>query len=146
MWRWIKRLYSFTATLVCVAVVGTLVWASNLCKLKDIEGKRAFYLYSASSQAKIVENLRFEHLFSVRGESVRFAVTKAERETVAENVLQKYGAELVFTEETDGVVCYYGITERFGQSVMVNGKPVNLHVAVSQTECVVGYPIIFGGF
>lgn len=146
MWRWIKRLYSFTATLVCVAVVGTLVWASNLCKLKDIEGKRAFYLYSASSQAKIVENLRFEHLFSIKGESVRFAVTKYERETVAENVLKKYGAQLVFVEQTGETVCYYGITPRFGQGVLVNGKSVNVHVAVSQTECIVGYPIIFGGF
>ena len=146
MWRFIKRLYSFTATLVCVAVVGALVWASNLCKLKDIDGKRAFYLYSASSQAKIVETLRFEQLFSVKGESVRFAITKDEREMVAEQVFAKYGAQLVFTEQLDGVICYYGISERLGGGVVVNGKSVNLHVAISQTECVVGCPIIFGGF
>ena len=146
MWRFFKRLWSCTVTLVCVVVVGALVWASNLCKLKDLDGKRAFYLYSASSQAKRVETLRFEELFSVKGESVRFAVTQTEKAGLLEEILNKYDAELVFTEYVDGVTSYYAVTPRFSGGVVVDGQTVNLHVAIGERECVVGTPMIFGGF
>ena len=146
MWRFLKRLWSCMVTLVCVVVVGSLVWASNLCKLKDIDGKRAFYLYSASSQAKRVETLRFEQLFSVKGESVRFAVTQTEKEGLIEELFDKYDAELVCTEYVDGVTSYYAVTPRWNGGVVIDGKTVNLHVAIGDKECVVGTPIIFGGF
>lgn len=145
MWM-VKKLWAFMVTVLCVAVVGGLVWASNLCKLKDIEGVRTFYLYSASSQAKQVSTLRFEEVFSVKGESVRFDRNgKTESELVNE-FFNKYGATLVYSETLDGVTSYYALTPNFNGGVIVNGNTVNLHVAISETECVVGTPIIFGGF
>lgn len=142
----IKRVYSFVSALVCVAVVGGLVWASSLCKLKAIDGKRTFYLYSASSQAMAVQTLKFEHIFSVKGESVRFPLNGKDAQTTAEEILSRYGAELISKEVVDGITSYYAQSPCFSNGITLFGQKVNLHVAVNADECVVGNPIIFGGF
>ncbi len=146
MLRWLRNVYRFLVTAVCVCVVALFVWAGNLCKFKDIDGKRTFYVYSKSSQALAVENLRFEHLFSVQGESVRFALgDKAGSEVVAE-IFARYQGAVCIEEEVDGVKSYYGYAPALGEYVAVGGQAVNLHVAIRGGECVVGSPIIFGGF
>ena len=145
MWL-IKRVYSFVSACVCVAVVGGLLWASGLCKLKEIDGKRTFYLYSASSQAVAVPTLKFEHLFSVKGESVRFSLNGADGQKIAEGILSNYGAELIQKETVDGVTSYYAYSPCFSNGIHLFSQKINLHVAVNDDECVVGNPIIFGGF
>ena len=146
MW-FIKRFASFISACVCVFIIGSLVWASGLCKLKDISGKRTFYLYSASSQALQVETLTFSQIFSVKGESVRFSLSAdSDKRATAEEILSSYGAQILWQETVDGVTSYYAQTPRFSNGVQIQGKKINLHVAVSDTECVVGNPIIFGGF
>ncbi len=145
MWRRLKRLYTFLTTVVVVGVASCFLFAGNLCKLKDIDGKRTFYLYSASSQATQVQTLRFEDLFSVKGESVRFALVEDGR-TTAEDILSRYDATVCLEERVDGVTSYYAVSPRLGVGVRVGEYTVNLHVAVSTEECVVGSPIIFGGF
>ena len=144
---WIlRRIYAVISAFVCVCVVGGMLWASGLCKLKAIDGTRTFYLYSASSQAMAVSTLTFEQIFSVKGESVRFPLNGKTPEETVENVLSLYGATLVYKEEISGTTSYYAYTPRFSNKVLLGGKKINLHVAVNAQDCVVGCPIIFGGF
>ena len=145
MWV-IKKLFSFVVTACCITVVGGLVWANNLCKLKDIDGVRTFYLYAASSQAKMVSTLRFEDLFSVKGESVRFDRNGQDEYGLVSEILAQYGATLTYTETLDGVTSYYAITPNLYGGVLINGNKINLHIAISENQCVVGTPVIFGGF
>ena len=144
---WIlRRIYAVISAVVCVCLIGCMLWTSNLCKLKAIDGKRTFYLYSASSQATIVSTLHFSQIFSVKGESVRFSLDGANGADTAERILSLYGATLVYKEEISGTTSYYAISPRFSNHVNVGGQKINLHVSVNAQDCVVGNPIIFGGF
>ena len=145
MWWILKRVCSVVFAIVCACTVGMMLYASNVCKLKAIDGKRTFYLYSASSQASMVSTLTLDKIFSVRGESVRFPLQNTGEQT-AEEILSKYNARLVCTERIDGITSYYAVSESFASGIVLFGERVNLHVAVSETECVVGSPVIFGGF
>ena len=145
MWI-LKKIWSFIVAVVSIITVGGLLWASNLCKFKEIDGMRTFYLHSSSSQAQQVSTLRFEDIFSVKGESVRFARCDEEESALVNGILEKYGATLIFSEQVDGVTSYYATTHAFSSGILLNGCKINLHVAVGKTECVVGTPMIFGGF
>ena len=121
---------------------------AKACRLGAIEGQRTFYLYSVSSQAVQKQTLNFSDLFRVQGESVRFDffATDAEKQMLVREILQKYRAELLIKEEILGTVSYYAYAPTLLNGVYVNGKKVNLHIAVAQAQVAVGTPIIFGGF
>ena len=103
------------------------------------EGYEVYYTASSSGQA--VRGSFFEKLKSVTaGESVRYAGNK-----VAE-IATDFRAELLFTEEACGVENYYFYSPELGGAVMINGNPVNLHIAYGGEQTAVGTPLIFGGF
>ena len=70
-------------------------------------------------------------------------MTKCE---IAEEILQKYGAEILFYEEVSGVLSYYAYTDAWTDGVYIYGRKINLHVAVGDGYLAVGTPIIFGGY
>ncbi len=127
----------------CLFVRG--VYAS---KFAQIQGKRTFYLDSPSSQALAVNGLTWKTLFRVKGESVQFAFSGDEeaKRAKTEELLSRYGAEVLFVEEAGDTFSYYCYTPRFGEGVLVGGARVNLHLAISAERMALGYPIIFGGF
>jgi hypothetical protein len=43
-------------------------------------------------------------------------------------------------------VSYYAFSPNLPNGTQVQGKKINLHIAVSAERCTVGTPIIFGGF
>lgn len=124
------------------------VKATHTSKLSFLQGERAYYLDSRSSQSLIKTNLTAWDLFRVKGESVCFTLTE-ETETTedfARSLVSRHGGEILFTEEIDGTVSYYAYIPTWGQGIALYGKQVNLHIAVSEKQCKVGTPIIFGGF
>ena len=126
--------------------VATLARVPNLCRFSKIDGARTFYLYSASSQALQKDSLAFWDIFSVKGESVRFACKGEQAQEIAERIVKMYGATTVYTEEACGVQSFYAYAGNGWESVCVNGERVNLHIAVNGDYCTVGTPIVFGGF
>lgn len=145
------RLKNFLLTLTAVAftlVAACAVKAGNVCKLQDIEGERTFYLNSPSSQALQAQTLRLSEFFSVKGESVCFTVenTALTSKAFAETVAKRYHAEILFCENACGVSSYYGYTPLWKEFVVIDGRAVNLQIAIQGRRCVVGTPIIFGGF
>lgn len=129
------------------------VKAAHTSKLSFLQGERAYYLDSRSSQSLIKTKLTAWDLFRVKGESVCFTLTE-ETETTettedfARSLVSRYGGEILFKEEIDGTVSYYAYIPAWGQGITLYGKQVNLHIAVSleDNRCAVGTPIIFGGF
>lgn len=140
----------FLSTLAALAAAGAVlvgVWGARVCKLSELDGTRVFYLDSASSQGLRTERLRLKDLARVKGESVRFGIDAGETpEEIAKRIAEQYGAEILFAEEACGVVSYYCHTDDWTESVEIGGERVNLHVAVSETQCAVGTPIVFDGF
>ncbi len=124
------------------------VKAANVSRLSFLSGERAYYLDSASSQSLIKTKLTAWDLFRVKGESVCFTIKeeKGEKEAFARSLVKRYGGEILFIEEIGGAVSYYAYIPKWGQGIALYGKQVNLHIAVSEENCKVGTPIIFGGF
>lgn len=147
MFRALKNFITKLIALTFALVVCFAIYVGQVCRLDGLEGERVFYLDSASSQGLRKEELSLRDFSRIKGESVRFDRTEEESaEELAKRLAEKYGAEILFTEEACGTVSYYGYTEKWNNGIDVNGVRVNLHIAVSQTECAVGTPIIFDGF
>ena len=131
---------------------GIGIKAANVSKLSDLSGARTFFLDSADSQALMKAELSLSDLGRVKGECVRFSVNSyaggryAASDDIAASIAARYGAEILVVEECAGVISYYAYVKSWGERISVGGKPVNLHIAISKEECVVGTPIIFGGF
>ncbi len=133
-------------SLAVVCVIGLGFCAVNVSKLGEIAGERVFYLDSASSQGVRKETLSVFDIFRVEGESVRFARTEETEEELVADIRNRYGAEILFSESVCGVTSYYCYVPTWQTGVDLNGVTVNLHIAVSETACGVGTPIIFDGF
>ncbi len=149
MFFWRLKNFLLTMTAVVFAlVVFFAVKIGNVCKLQDIEGERTFYLNSSSSQALQVQTLRLSELFSVTGESVCFAVKNSAHTSMelVKSVAEHYDAEILFSESVCGVSSYYAYTPAWKEFVVINGQAVNLQIAIQGSRCVVGTPIVFGGF
>ena len=144
MWRWrLKNTLSIVlALLLAVLVLGVLA-IGGVDKFSKYGGNRVFYLDSQSSQSLQKKHLSVLEIFRVRGESVYL---DGESENFVEGVLSDFAAQVLFEEEIDGVRSYYCFSPTLGEGIMVNGRKVNLHIAISDGGCALGSPIIFGGF
>lgn len=96
-----------------------------------------------SSSARILstDTPALEKLFTpVAGESARW------EGDVRRELLCRYRARVLFTEEVCGVVNYYCFSPLLGGGVVLNGETVNLHIAAGNGRTAAGTPVIFGGF
>ena len=141
----------------CLAVVIALgccilVKSANGARLTDITGTRTYFLDSASSQGLQKNSLSLFDLARVKGECVQTEIPAytdgrtLTKEEIAGEIIQKYQAEILFSEEVDGVLSYYAYVSAWSDSVWLYGQKVNLHVAVGEACLSVGTPIIFGGY
>ncbi len=142
---------------VALAVLFCLFFAvgaksASVTRLAEIEGKRTYFLDSASSQGLRKERLALSDLTRVKGECVFTEISTYDggrylsNEEIACEIAARYGAEVLIREEIDGVVSYYAYTPRWQDSLYINGKKINLHIAFGEERLAVGTPIIFDGF
>ncbi|MBQ9729049.1 MAG: YwmB family TATA-box binding protein [Clostridia bacterium] len=145
-----KRFFSTLLAVIIALAICFAVMIVGVCKLGSLQGERTFYLYSASSQAKTTKTLGLSDVFHVQGESVHFALLKSmsanEKQEYAEKIAKTFGAEILFLEEVNGVVCFYAYTPKWTDCVRVEEWEINLHIALGETGGAVGTPLIFGGF
>ena len=138
MLKGLRTVSVLLATMLCVFA------AYALLRAPVFENGLYYELYCGTSSAEIVlsENPALTKLvrLDVRGESVRYGGNRYEE------LKEKYAAELLFTEEAAGVVNYYLYSKKLPEGVWLNGKKINLHIAVSEEQTAAGTPIIFGGF
>ena len=143
MWKMLKNgvrtVLAVAIALLCL--LGGLL--QNACVLRGVSGEHVFYCYSASSQAKIQTKLRLQDVFFLTGESVRL---EESTQTDALEIIKELGAEIVFCERVGETVSIYAFSPNLPQGILLYGKMVNLHIAISTQGCMVGTPIIFGGY
>ena len=128
------------------------VKAVSVTQLADIEGKRTYFLDSASSQGLRKEVLSISDLTRIKGECVFTEISAYEggrylsNEEIAVEIATHYEAEILIKEEVDGIISYYAYTPRWQDGLYINGKKINLHIAIREENLAVGTPIIFDGF
>ena len=151
----VYRLKNFIC--VAVAVIFSLLCAVGVksvgvTKLAELVGERTYFLDSPSSQGLRKKQLSVGDLTRVKGECVSTSISAYNggryltKEDLAKEIAVKYGAEILFCEETDGVVSYYAYTDAWHEGVYLYGMKINLHIALDGERLTVGTPIIFDGF
>ena len=140
----LKNFITMLMALVLAFAVLSVIQLGQVSRFSALDGKRTFYLYSASSQAIIKEEITPLELCFVKGECVTLAYT--DREQTLQEILRLYRAEILFEEEVGGTHSYYCKTQNWVQGTRINGVVINLHIAFNKETCAVGAPLIFGGF
>lgn len=132
------KAFLLTAVAVsCVLFVYVLFTASVFPS-----GERHEFYKGTSSEEIVLSRSPYEKLFlsNVKGESVRYAGDRAEE------MIKRFNAEILFTEEAAGVVNYYCYSPMLENNVLIGEERVNLHIACNGEETAAGTPVIFGGF
>lgn len=61
-------------------------------------------------------------------------------------ILTEYRVGVVETEVVDGIHIIYGMSEQCGQPRIVDGKPINIQLAIKDNVITVGTPLIMGSY
>lgn len=141
---------TFLRAIIALALSATVLlflYAFRFTAFFKEEGTRRYYLYANSSQAVLKSKLSFEEIFVIQGESLALSEPVKTQEE-AQKLLDRYEASVALKEEIDGILSYYAYTQKRAGYVIIDGKKVNLHLAVEVDtgRAVIGYPIIFGGY
>lgn len=143
--RGIERAKTWCAVFIFVLACA-VIYIENTTTLLGASGRYTYYLYSPSSNAQQTQTLCILDLPFVQGQSVKVeGVTRGEETEFLTAFAEDNQIEWLFTETFEGGVSYYGYTPNVTQKTMIYGQFVNVHLAVSD-ECVLGSPIIFGGY
>ena len=99
--------------------------------------------FCSSAPVKVSGELSFAAILFRCGEGFT-----ADENFDAEKFFFTMKAKTVFTENCNGVFCIYAYTPEIDNYVLLNGKKINLHVAVNAVngETKVASPVIFGSF
>lgn len=105
--------------------------------------KFTVYTVSASSSGRIEgKNTADFPLFDKYGESF----IKNSDEISVKEVIKRFDAKLVLTEEIAEGVSYYAYSYKIPYEKTICGRKINLHIFVGAEKTVVGTPMIFGSF
>ena len=130
-----------------IAVLSILYVINTSFYLKNLDGRFEVYLVSNSSNAEIVslDKNEVSLCFSKVGEACLL-----EEKLDVNEILLRFNAKLVFTEEIDGEgykgTCYYAYTEEIRYEKIIDGKKINLHIYSCEEYVKVGTPLIYGSF
>lgn len=140
-----RILSAVKAVLIVLAAALCAVFSLLLVHSPVFERGEHYELYtkaSSSSPVRAVGDPVWEKLLAgaVAGESVRYQGDRYEE------LVKKFHAELLFTEEASGVKNYYLYSPLLRGGVALGDRLVNLHIAVGEEQTAAGTPLIFGGF
>ena len=139
-----KRFLCFT--LICVlgaAVFSALKFFNSYSPLfryadtLEVYGRKGSF--GAGAAADITE---YAFINCKTGES---CVLKNENKTPSD-VAKELGGKILFAEETEAGVSYYGYSRKIKYKEIINGKVVNFQIFKSENRVKIGLPIIYGGF
>ena len=140
MRKFSRTFFGIAAVIACLACA---VFAYALARMPLFDGNGYEFSVRSSSSAQIVRTdspYLYKLFHRVAGESARFSGN------AFEPLRARFRAEVVFTEESCGVVNYYCFSPLLGKGIALCGEEINLHIAVGKEQTAVGSPIIFGGF
>ena len=136
-------LLTIKAFIAAAVIIGCIVFVYALVHAPVFErGERYEFYTGTSSEEVVLARSPLEKLFlkDIKGESVRYSGDRAEE------LIQRFHAKILFTEEAAGVTNYYCYTSLLKGGVPLGGHCVNLHIAVGHEQTAAGTPVIFGGF
>ena len=124
-----------TACLLCLVVLSSFILANKLFE-KDI----VYSVNGKSSGEFIKGEISLDKIFLIDGASI-----KTDSYNIEEK-LNLLNAKMVHCFTDGEVENYYFFSEKVHNFEIIDGKKVNIHIAVKQGEVVVGSPVIYYGY
>ena len=124
-----------TACLLCLAVLSSFILANKIFE-KDI----VYSVNGKSSGEFIKDGISFDKIFLIDGASI-----KTDSYNIEEK-LNLLNAKMIHYFTDGEVENYYFFSEKVHNFEIIDGKKVNIHIAVKQGEVVVGSPVIYYGY
>ncbi len=133
--------------IMLVALLTVAIPSTSVPLFEGVEGRYIFYtntsvssdfVYAQSSTARQVKS----GLKYICGEAIEFNFS----EQTLKSIIDKYSAKKLFSECGEGFETYYYYTNKIPFYELIGGVKVNLQVSYSTDICIVGSPIIYGGF
>ena len=123
------------ACLLCLAVLSSFIVANKITE-KDI----VYSVNGKSSGEFIKGEISLDKIFLIDGASIKIDSYNIEEK------LNLLNAKTVHYFTDGEVENYYFFSEKVHNFEIINGKKVNIHLAVKQGEVVVGSPVIYYGY
>ncbi len=135
------RGYNLFLSVVGIFILCAALFAYHMPSLPK-GGEYTLYMGTSSSAQRVPTDAPWRDclLLPVKGESVCLSGNRYEE------MKERYCAVLQFKEEVNGIVNYYLYSPYLGETVLLDGYRVNLHVAQTDEKTAVGTPLIFGGY
>ena len=134
----------FAVTIASILMITSIYVQSLTPVFNGYSNTYELYLENNSSIARIITTDRVGYyLFpNVKGESC-----KVEKQGFnVYKFFEQMGAEILFIETTEDVICYYAYSPNVKYHKQVLGHTINLHVAVGKNQVTLGAPLIYGSF
>ena len=94
----------------------------------------------SSGEFYSVNSYRFKDVFVGDGVSVTYSPSY----NFKKEIIDYYGAEIVINNNYDSYAKnYYCYSKALPNAVIINGKKVNIHIAVTENAVTVGFPLIY---
>lgn len=140
-----KAFYILVLTVVVLIGMSSLVGVQNMLP----EGASEAEVYIANQNKMTICCINPEQLGNTlqqEGDVLGFAI-RYELGKVSENqLLSSLKAQVVKVERVGDITLYYAYSHRMSNTVKVDGKKVNVQIAVTDSAITVGSPLIMGSY
>ncbi|MGN0771569.1 MAG: YwmB family TATA-box binding protein [Christensenellales bacterium] len=136
---------------ILVLTIVLLLGASALCSVQDLlpDGASQGEIYIATQNKMTICSINPDQLGKTlqQAEGVMGFALKYDAGKVSENqLLSSLKAQVVKVETIGDITLYYAYSHRMNNGVSVDGKTVNVQIAVSDSSITVGSPLIMGSY
>lgn len=97
-------------------------------------GSKKFVYMSKEEALEAVSNTNFD--------AIQFYL----EDITLEDIINDMKAEKVSTQEVENVEIIYCYTPLFADSIIMNGKKVNMQIVIKDKEIIAGFPLILTGY
>ena len=123
------------ACLLCLAVLSSFIVANKITE------KEIVYSVNGKSSGEFIKGeIPLDKIFLIDGASIKIDSYNMEEK------LNLLNAKMIHYFTDGEVENYYFFSEKVHNFEIINGKKVNIHLAVKQGEVVVGSPVIYYGY
>lgn len=141
----LKRVFRFTVLVVAAAAsFSFLKFANDTSPLFNFSEGIEIYFYDGSFGKGI--NASFSEYPFIKGKTGESCVLSYDNGKKPVDVANVLGGKILFSENTEEGVSYYGFSNKVKYKKTVNGTAVNFQIFCGESQMKIGLPLIFGSF
>ncbi len=139
-----QKICAFIIVISSMLLIGLGAIINSSTYFDEYNGTYEVYLSSNSSKAKIisVDKRKSDTFVCKTGEAIFIENSEFD----VDEIFEDFNAELIFTEETDEGISYYGYSREVKFQKRINGNVINIQVFKGNKGIKIGLPIIYGSF